>query len=262
MASFLGRDAAPLTDEQWKELDEVVVKTARAHLVGRRMLSLFGPVGAGVAAVPTVQMTAEDAKSVLVELCEVSADFRLEWRELEQAKALGAMDWSAAAMAAAQCAAEEDRRIFLGCKHCGAAGLLTVPGRLQVQGGDWADGEALFNDVLAATTALGEAGFPGPYVMAANPRVVALTRRWTPQGADLEDMIEELVRGGVYASRHVPDKSLLVMQQGVGVADLAVGLDMTVAYLGNDGLSHLFRVIETMALRVKQPAGICVVAGA
>lgn len=261
MASYLGRDMAPLSEEQWKQLEEVVVSTAKELLVGRRVLPLFGPLGAGVAAVPTLQVTAEGPKSVLVELCENGEDFAIDWRQLEQAKALGAMDWTAAAIAAAKCAAREDQAIFQGCEECGMPGLLTVPGRIEIKGGDWSDGEALFADVVAATTKLAEAGMPGPYALVASPQTLALTHRWTPQGADLEDMIEELATAGLYSSRHVPEKTLLVMQAGAHVADLAVGVDLTVAYVGNDGMTHLFRVLETGALRIKQPSGICVVTG-
>jgi len=74
-------------------------------------------------------------------------------------------------------------------------------------------------------------------------------------------MIEELVRAGMFASRHVPEKTMLVMQVGPQVADLALGIDLTVAYLGNEGMSHLFRVLETGALRIKQASGLCVVTG-
>jgi uncharacterized linocin/CFP29 family protein len=261
MADYLARGAAPLSAEQWEQLDEVVVKTARSVLVGRRVVPLFGPLGAGVAAVPTVVAGPEGPRSALVELYENAEDFAVDWRQLEQAKALGRMDWSAAAMAAARCADREDRAIFLGCEECGLFGLLNVPGRQELKGGDWSDGEAMFADVVAATAKLAEAGFPGPYALVASPQTVALTKRWTPKGADLEDMIEELATAGVFSSRHVPEKTLLVMQTGPQVADLAVGVDLTVAYTGNDGMTHLFRVLETGALRIKQPAGICVVAG-
>jgi uncharacterized linocin/CFP29 family protein len=54
---------------------------------------------------------------------------------------------------------------------------------------------------------------------------------------------------------------MLVLQVGPQVADLAVGVDLTTAYIGNEGMIHLFRVIETLALRIKQPSGICVVTG-
>src|SRR5581483_4519659 len=40
MSDFLGRDQAPLSDEQWKAFDDVVVSIARRTLVGRRMLNI------------------------------------------------------------------------------------------------------------------------------------------------------------------------------------------------------------------------------
>ena len=53
MPDFLQRDLAPLTPDQWTALDQVVVGTARSLLVGRRVLSVIGPFGAGVEALPS-----------------------------------------------------------------------------------------------------------------------------------------------------------------------------------------------------------------
>jgi uncharacterized linocin/CFP29 family protein len=39
--------------------------------------------------------------------------------------------------------------------------------------------------------------------------------------------------------------------------DLAIGQDLVTAYRGNEALDHLFRVMETNALRVKRPQAIC-----
>jgi len=36
-----------------------------------------------------------------------------------------------------------------------------------------------------------------------------------------------------------------------------VAQDLITAYMGNEGLDHLFRVMETLVLRVKRPGAIC-----
>ena len=70
---------------------------------------------------------------------------------------------------------------------------------------------------------------------------------------------EEQATAGVFTSRHLPDKMILALCAGSRVADLAVGVDLTVAYLGKEGMTHLFRVFETIAPRVKQASGLCIV---
>jgi uncharacterized linocin/CFP29 family protein len=268
MAEYLGRDLAPLSEEQWKQLDELVVGTARKVLVGRRVLPVYGPLGAGPVAVPKPQVVRKEkgllaTVSGLVELHEIAEDLAIDWKQLEQAKALGApVEWAAAAAAAVACADREDQYIFRGCDHCGAAGLLTSEGRLEVQGRGWEEPMGMFEDAVRAVEQLAAAGHPGPYAALMSPKTRTLTHRWLGEGLMLHSAFEQLASAGVYASRHVPDNVLVVMAVGAHVADLAVGVDLTVAYLGNEGMTHLFRVFETVALRIKQPAGICVVTGA
>ena len=48
---LLMRDDAPLSEQEWQVVDDAVLKVARASLVGRRFIRLFGPLGAGVQAV-------------------------------------------------------------------------------------------------------------------------------------------------------------------------------------------------------------------
>ena len=47
MMDYLSRESAPFTEELWQEIDDAVVESARRNLVGRRFLTVFGPLGAG-----------------------------------------------------------------------------------------------------------------------------------------------------------------------------------------------------------------------
>src|SRR5215831_78914 len=49
---FLLRDQAPLGTDEWAAIDQTVVRTAQSMLVGRRFISLTGPFGAGILALP------------------------------------------------------------------------------------------------------------------------------------------------------------------------------------------------------------------
>ncbi len=48
MTDYLNREEAPLSHEDWERLDKIVVKTAQKRLVGRRFISIYGPLGAGI----------------------------------------------------------------------------------------------------------------------------------------------------------------------------------------------------------------------
>jgi uncharacterized linocin/CFP29 family protein len=265
MPDYLARDLAPLSDEEWGQLDELVVNVARKLLVGRRMLPVYGPLGAGALGVPlseftTAEGTTRPQRTSILELHENPADFALDWREIERARQAHApIDFGAAAGATVRVADMEDSMIFGGCDHCGTAGLLTAEGAGKFIGGDWMNGEALYADVIRATSEIMGAGQPGPFAVVLSPRTRSLTHRMIAHGMMLNQMIEDIATAGVYTSRHVPDNMLLAMAVGPQIADLAIGLDATVAYIGNEGMSHLFRVLETITLRLKMPVGICVV---
>ena len=52
MPDFLGHAENPLREEEWARLNETVIQVARRSLVGRRILDIYGPLGAGVQTVP------------------------------------------------------------------------------------------------------------------------------------------------------------------------------------------------------------------
>ena len=44
---YLSRESAPFDEALWDKIDGAVVESARRNLVGRRFLTVFGPLGAG-----------------------------------------------------------------------------------------------------------------------------------------------------------------------------------------------------------------------
>jgi uncharacterized linocin/CFP29 family protein len=264
---FLLRDDAPLSSEQWAALDGLVVDTARKYLVGRRFLKMVGPLGAGMPVVPLADMSCDPDTEVfasgetqLLPLEELSQDFMLNWRSLEIANRMGApLDFSPAGLAARAVAEAEDRLIFGGCEHCEAQGLLQVPGSQSLTSSNWNTAGNILGDLVKGVEALAEAAFPGPYAMILPPGAHALANRTLGQGQRLEiELLKQVATAGVFASPAIPAGQALVLETGSHNLDLAVGLDMKVAYMGNEDLDHLFRVVETLALRVKCPEAIAV----
>ena len=56
IGELLGESDNPLNQEERQRLQELVVATARRYLVCRRFIDLYGPLGAGVQAVPLVDL--------------------------------------------------------------------------------------------------------------------------------------------------------------------------------------------------------------
>ena len=98
---LLAREDAPLTEQEWGRIDEAVSKAAHANLVGRRFLSLHGPLGLGsqvtwVDALEGVSPGAVGApgeddpvapgRRRLLTLDLVSKDFTLMWRDVLNAQ--------------------------------------------------------------------------------------------------------------------------------------------------------------------------------
>ena len=64
MSDFFMRDAAPIDAATWAQVDEMVVTVAKKMLVGRRLLSLVGPLGWGVELAPLFGFTEDDGAAV------------------------------------------------------------------------------------------------------------------------------------------------------------------------------------------------------
>jgi uncharacterized linocin/CFP29 family protein len=70
-------------------------------------------------------------------------------------------------------------------------------------------------------------------------------------------LVKDVAEGGLYRSPLLEGKKGLVLSLGDYNFDLVVGQDLITAYQGNEGLDHSFRVLETLALRIKRPGAIC-----
>jgi uncharacterized linocin/CFP29 family protein len=86
---------------------------------------------------------------------------------------------------------------------------------------------------------------------------VQTQRRLAGMGRLVSDLIGDVAKGGLYRTPLLEDGQGLVLSLGSHNFDLVIGQDLTVAYQGNEGLDHSFRVLETLALRIKRPGAIC-----
>jgi uncharacterized linocin/CFP29 family protein len=281
MPDFLGHAENPLREEEWARLNETVIQVARRSLVGRRILDIYGPLGAGVQTVPhdeyegvsagAVDIVGEqETASVFTDQRKfktipiIYKDFLLHWRDIEAARIHNMpLDVSAAAGAAALCAQQEDELIFYGDPKLGHEGLMTAAGRLNVALGDWTTAGAGYISIVEATRRLNEAGHYGPYAVVLSPRLYSQLHRIFEKTGVLEiETIRQLASDGVFQSNRLRGDSGVVVSTGRENMDLAVAMDMVTAYLGASRMNHPFRVLEALILRIKHPDAICTLEGA
>jgi len=273
---FLMRESAPFGAEVFSALDAAVVQAAKSLLVGRRFIHFMGPLGAGVQAVPVdrladatgaaVSETGEEepGASVLTSRCWVGLpmiykDFILEWRDLEGAgHPETPLDVSPAYAAGVACAIAEDRLIFNGSESAGFQGLLNVDGALNLEGDPLRQAGQAFGGVARAAAMLaGENSLP-PYALVVHPTTYASLMAVLPGTARLEiELIRDIATAGVFASPVVPEGRGVLVSVAPHQLDLVVGQDLSVAYLGPQGMDQLLRVIETVALRIRKPSAVC-----
>jgi len=277
---FLMRDQSPLTDQEWEQIDKAVVGVAKRQLVARRFIEIFGPLGAGMQSVPVetyaggsrgeiAVLGGEDTqpvravKRVLTAAPVIFKDFSLHWRDLEATRRLGLpFDASAAAAASAFCCFREDELVFNGAPELGLHGLMTVPDRNTSPRGDWTQPGAGFQSVVTAVEKLVSAGFYAPYALVISPRMHALLHRTYMNSGVLEiDHVRRLMDGGVFQTPVLGDDRGVVVALGPHNLDIAVVQDLVTAYLGPNGMDHEFRVMESIALRIKRPGAICTLEG-
>lgn len=273
---FLGHHENPLHPEEWSRITETVIQVARRALVGRRFIDIYGPLGAGVQTVPYDEFTGVEPGAVdIVGEQQTAAvftdvrrfktipiiykDFLLHWRDIEAARSNKMpLDVSAAAGAAAFCAQMEDNLIFWGDKKLGYEGLMNAAGRATVTLKDWGTPGNAYANVVEATEKLLANGHYGPYAVVTSPRLYALLHRVFEKTGVLEiETIQKLASEGVYRSMLLKEDQAVVVSVGRENMDLAVAMDMNVAYLGAERMNHPFRVLECLLLRIKHPDSIC-----
>jgi uncharacterized linocin/CFP29 family protein len=272
---FLARQESPLSASEWDSIDRTVVDVAKRLLVGRRFLNVFGPVGAGVQLVsfdtfggtesaaidmlgrePGIRV--ESIGRVHEELPLIYKDFVLNWRDIETARKFGTMlETGPAAAAAAFVAQAEDDVLFNGNPNLEMEGLMNARGKNTIGATDWASAGAAFDNVVAATQKLIEQGFLGPFAVVVNPmRYSQMHRIFNGSGVLEIEQVRALAVAGVFQSPAIRDYGF-VFSIGPQNADVIIGQDLVTAYLGPENLNHPFRVMETLALRIKRPGAIC-----
>lgn len=265
MASdYLSREDAPFGEEIFAKLDGVVASVASAQLSARRLLHIEGPYGLGLKFVPLNDAVVADGdvkvlSSPVLPVPLIQTGFTLSARDLANYEETGfSLDTEAIARAALAAAAAEDTLLFEGGRKLGIGGLMTAEGTQSVKLGKWEEVGASANDIIAGLTALDKAGFHGPYLLGLAPSLYNLLYRLLPQGFQTEmQYVESIVGSKIIKAPGIKNGGVL-LAEGRQFASIVIGQDMSVGFVGPQGADFEFKIVESIAPRIRVPESICV----
>lgn len=232
----------PLTAEEWSYLTTQIAKTAEATRSFRGHLPLV-KLGRGYPAAPL--------GTGFVPLEEISEKFRISQAAIDFSRASKQpLNIAEGLQAAARLALREDERI--------RDALLTAPGVLSHRISSWDEAGAAVREVGEAVSKLVSEKHTGPYVLFISPtRYVKLLAVHEKTGVMELTRVKALVRD-VVPTPALPDNTAIIVSATPRVLDIVLGADTEIEYIGPEDGAHLFRVWETVALRVHDPKGIVV----
>lgn len=266
---YLARESAPFSSELWAQIDDAAIGALKKHLVCRRFLNLFGPLGAGASMVP---VDGPDKEEILdngigrmsgrrqVELPLFYEDFLLSWRDIEEAEKNGyPLDLSSVRAAAKRAAKREDELILYGNDSLSLQGLMNASGSYHIKMKDWNQGENAFINVAEGISHLFSAGCQGRKALVVSPDLYLALQRLQQSAGMLEsDRIKKLIDGHILPLGDFGTGKAVLVCAEPEYMDLALGMDFSIGYSEMKDFNHVFRLMETAALRIKNPEAIVV----
>jgi uncharacterized linocin/CFP29 family protein len=174
MSNHLLRSHAPISDGNWKLLDDEARERLAAALAARKVVDFLGPFGweysatnlgrvAGVAKTPCDGVTALQRR--VLPLAELRADFAIQRSELrDDDRGAEDADLEPLDKAAHQMAVAENKAVFHGWTEAGIVGISEASPHQGLQLGEEADSYP--RPVARAVEHLLQSGIEGPYALA------------------------------------------------------------------------------------------------
>jgi uncharacterized linocin/CFP29 family protein len=264
---FLHRKDAPLDEKTWEKIDETVIAAAKSQLSGRRLIKTRGPFGLGLKAFSTSDSTVEEKTvsgvemkaSCVTPLAMIRSEFTLPVRDIATFEQSGLpLDLNNAAMAAINCARQEDNLVFHGSKTMELKGLMNIDGARSAKLKSWDKIGNAADDILRVVGMFDAAGFHGPYALALSVELYNLLFRRYLQGSTTElEHIRQFVTDGIIKAPAVSSGGILLCTCG-SFAEIILGQDLTTGFVGPSGSEYEFAVSESLALRLTLPEAFCV----
>lgn len=264
--NILKKSIAPVTDQAWKEINEVAGKIFKIYLSGRQFLDIDGPNGMDMGAVSTGHLIMPDNQSKeginygireVIPLVEIRKPFELDIMTIDNINR-GALDADLQPLeeAAKEIALFEEKVIYEGFGKAGIKGL-------EKSAGDKAT--ALPDDPGEFLAAISEQkrklmkeGVEGPYNLVLSEDKMHILNS-IAKGYPVEKQLRKML-GGRIIPQFATGKSYLLSGQG-GDYELVLGQDMSIGYDAHDTRKVKLYFTESFTVRVMSPEAIRVFTG-
>jgi uncharacterized linocin/CFP29 family protein len=260
MTNHLLRAHAPISDSNWKLLDDEARERLAAALAARKLVDFSGPHGwaysatnigrtAALAAAPCDGVTALQRR--VLPLVELRAEFSVSRSELRDDDR-GALDADLEPLdkAAHQIAVAENKAVFHGWREASITGIAEASPHQGVQLGSEPDGYP--RPVSSAVEQLLHSGISGPYALALGgdeyKRVVQTAEHG---GYPLLDHLRKILEGPIVRAPGVQGAIVLSLRGEDFV--LESGQDISIGYLDHDSEVVRFYLEESFSFRVATP---------
>lgn len=255
--THLLRGLAPLTEGEWKAIDEEARQTLKMNLAARRLVDFSGPHGWQTSSINLgrververeLRQGVEARRRRVQTLIELRAPFELQRRELEIV-GRGGMDpdLKPVTEAARTIAIAENQAVFNGYEAGRITGILEAAHESALA---LTDDYVRYPEVVAAALGkLRNTGVAGPYGIALGPRLyTGLTETTDSGGYRVYDHVKRLLNGPVVWSPGI-DGAIVVSMRG-GDFELTVGEDFSIGYLGHSADTVRLYLQESLTFRV------------
>jgi uncharacterized linocin/CFP29 family protein len=258
--NHLLRGHAPLTDSNWKLLDDEARDRLAGPLAARRLVDFVGPQGwehssTNLGRVDSVEVGEEGVKALqrrVLPLVEVRVDFTVSRSEMrDDDRGAVDVDLESLDLAAHQIAIAENSAVFNGWAKAGIQGVVeSSPFEPEPLG---ASADAYPRSVARAIEGLREAGVEGPYGLALGPdEYIKVIETAEHGGYPLFDHLRKILDGGQIVWAPGLRGAVAVSMRG-GDFLFESGQDLSIGYDHHDAEQVHLYLEETFSFIVATP---------
>jgi uncharacterized linocin/CFP29 family protein len=258
--NHLLRGHAPLTDSNWKLLDDEARDRLAGPLAARRLVDFVGPQGwehssTNLGRVESVEVGEEGVKALqrrVLPLVEVRVDFTVSRSEMrDDDRGAVDVDLESLDLAAHQIAIAENSAVFNGWAKAGIQGVVeSSPFEPEPLG---ASADSYTRSVARAIEGLREAGVEGPYGLALGPdEYIKVIETAEHGGYPLFDHLRKILDGGQIVWAPGLSGAVAMSLRG-GDFLFESGQDLSIGYDHHDAEQVYLYLEETFSFIVATP---------
>jgi uncharacterized linocin/CFP29 family protein len=260
MSNHLLRSYAPISDSNWKLLDDEARERLAVALAARKLVDFSGPLGweysatnlgrtARVAKAPCDGVTALQRR--VLPLVEVRAEFAISREELrDDDRGASDADLETLDVAAHQIAVAENRAVFHGWPEASITGIAEASPHQGLQLGNEPSGYP--RPVASAVEQLLRNGISGPYALAlGNEQYKRVVETAEHGGYPLLDHLRKILVGEIIWAPGV-EGAIVVSTRGDDFL-FESGQDLSIGYLDHDAEAVRFYLEESFSFHVATP---------